>query len=50
MKKFINEYQTIIELVKEEGNYILYKINGTYRDTTKESFENIIILNGYKEI
>lgn len=50
MKKFMNGYGVVIELVKEEGNYVLYKIDNEYRDTTKDSFKNIIELNGYEEI
>lgn len=51
MKRLMNEYETIITIINEDERYITYRFeNGYSRCVEKESFNNMIKHNNYKEI
>lgn len=51
MKKYINEYKTIITIISEDEKYITYRFENGYSNCVeKESFKNMIKHNNYKEI
>lgn len=50
MKKYINRMGVTITIIEEDEKYITYRFENGYANcVSKESFNNMIKLNSYKE-